>query len=125
MVVKILVLLLCLVVLLLVLGYFFPIVQICGYSMFPTLSDGEFYIGRRVLRKSKCKEGEIYVYRPPYESEEERFVIKRLSHINYTNQGKPIYYFLGDNSDDSYDSRYYGYVDSHNVVARIVLRKEV
>ena len=99
---------------------FFPVVQICGYSMFPTLSDGEFYMSRRVFRKSKCKVGKIYVYRPPYESEEEKFVIKRLISIK---DGK--YYFLGDNSNDSYDSRYYGYVDSKNVVAQLITRKEV
>lgn len=99
---------------------FFPVVQICGYSMFPTLTDGEFYMGIRVFRKDKCKVGKIYVYRPPYESEEEKFVIKRLADIK---DGK--YFFLGDNADDSYDSRYYGYVDSKNVVARLLTRKEV
>lgn len=99
---------------------FFPVVQICGYSMFPTLSDGEFYMSRRVFRKTKCRVGKIYVYRPPYESEEEKFVIKRLADIK---DGK--YFFLGDNADDSYDSRYYGYVDSKNVVAELITRKEV
>ena len=100
--------------------FFFPTIQICGYSMFPTLNDGEFYIGKRVFRKSKCKVGKIYVYRPPYESEQEKFVIKRLADIK---DGK--YFFLGDNADDSYDSRYYGYVDSKNVVAELITRKEV
>lgn len=100
--------------------FFFPLVQICGYSMFPTLTDREFYMSIRVFRKDKCKVGKIYVYRPPYESEEEKFVIKRLADIK---DGK--YFFLGDNADDSYDSRYYGYVDSKNVVARLLTRKEV
>lgn len=99
---------------------FFPVVQICGYSMFPTLTDGEFYMSRRVFRKSKCKVGKIYVYRPPYEGREENYVIKRLADIK---DGK--YFFLGDNADDSYDSRYYGYVDSKNVVAELITRKEV
>lgn len=105
--------------------FFFPIVQICGYSMFPTMSDGEFHLSRRVFRKSKCKIGEIYVFKPPYEGREEKFVIKRLKGIMMSRDGTPRYYFLGDNTDDSYDSRYYGYVDYHNVVAHIVLRKEV
>lgn len=103
--------------------YFFPIVQIAGYSMFPTLLDGELYLGRRVFRKTKCKVGEIYVYRPPYDSDEERFVIKRLSHIEKDQSGRIKYYFLGDNSNDSYDSRYYGLVDSSRVVAHIVAKK--
>lgn len=105
--------------------FFFPIVQICGYSMFPTMIDGEFYLGRRVLRKDKCKCGEIYVYKPPYDSKEERYVIKRLSGYEYGSGGKVKYYFLGDNQDDSYDSRYYGCVDSHNVVAHISEKRGV
>ena len=108
----------CLIITILI--FLFPIIRICGYSMFPTLSDGEFYFGKRVLRKSKCKIGEIYVYRPPYEDDEEKFVIKRLADIK---DGK--YFFLGDNADDSYDSRYYGYVPIKNVVARLLIRKEV
>lgn len=103
--------------------YLFPIVQICGYSMFPTLMDGEFHLGRRVFRKSKCKFGEIYVYKPPYDGREEKYVIKRLAGIQCDRNGQVKYYFLGDNADDSYDSRYYGYVDSKNVVAHIVLKK--
>ena len=105
-------------VLVAILLYLFPVIQICGYSMFPTLIDKEFYFGRRIFRKDKCKVGKIYVYRPPYDSDEEKFVIKRLAEVK---NGK--YYFLGDNPDDSYDSRYYGYVDSKNVVAQLLTRK--
>ena len=113
------------VLLIFVLLYFFPVIQICGYSMFPTLTDGEFYLGRRVFRKNLCKRGEIYVYKPPYSGREERYVIKRLHEIYVDKYGKTHYYFLGDNSDDSYDSRYYGYVPSHNIVAHIVKKRGV
>ena len=99
---------------------FFPLVQICGYSMFPTLKDGEFYLGRRLFDKSNLIVGKIYIYRPPYGSLEEKFVIKRLAEIK---NGKC--YFLGDNKNDSYDSRYYGYVDCDRVVAQLITRKEV
>lgn len=115
--------LLALLVLACVFLFLFPIVQICGYSMFPTMMDGEYHLGRRVFRKKKCKFGEIYVYKPPYEDREEHYVIKRLAGIQYERNGEVKYYFLGDNSNDSYDSRYYGYVDSKNVVAHIVLKK--
>ena len=93
--------------------------------MFPTLLDGEIFLGRRVFRKTKCKCGEIYVYKPPYDSNEEKFVIKRLSKIKKDKSGRLKYYFLGDNSSDSYDSRYYGYVDSSRVVAHIVKKRGV
>ena len=60
------------------------------------------------------------MYKPPYASGQEKFVIKRLADIK---DGK--YFFLGDNAIDSYDSRYYGYVDSKNVVAQLITGKEV
>lgn len=94
--------------------YIFPVIRVCGDSMLPTLFDGELLWGRRVFRKSKCKVGCIYVYTPPYDAKEERFVIKRL-----VDSFESRYYFLGDNPDCSYDSRYYGYVDSNNVIAYV------
>ena len=115
--------LLAIILLFLVFLYFFPLVQICGYSMFPTMTDNEFYLGKRVFLKKKCKVGEIYVYIPPYEDRGERYVIKRLSEIYTAPDGTIKYYFLGDNTEDSYDSRYYGFVDSRSVVAHIVLKK--
>lgn len=100
-----------------ILYFFFPVITICGYSMYPTLNDGEIFIGRRVFRKTKCKVGEIYVYKAPdYEGKgkEVKYVIKRLASIK---EGK--YYFLGDNLSDSQDSRMYGLVDSRRVVAHL------
>ena len=96
--------------------YRFPLVQVCGNSMYPTFKDGEIHLGKRLTQseKIKCKKGRIYVFRPPYSSDE-KYVIKRLYEIE---EGK--YFFLGDNSDCSYDSRYYGYVDSNLVVAEII-----
>lgn len=114
-----------LVIAVLIFLFLLPVIQICGYSMFPTMTDGEFHLGRRVFRKTKCKVGEIYVFKPPYASDGERYVVKRLSSIEIPRSGNPKYYFLGDNADDSYDSRYYGFVDCKNVVAHIKLRKEV
>lgn len=114
------------ILLILIFFYFFPIIKICGDSMHPTLKDGEFYLGRRVFNKNTCRRGEIYVYKPPVSTTKEKheFVVKRLENIRYRTNGI-TYFFVGDNSEVSYDSRYYGYVDSSNVVAHIILRKEV
>lgn len=106
--------------------YIYPIIQICGNSMYPTMYDGEFYVGRRVFRKNKCELGEIYVFRPPYSNRNERFVVKRLHQIEVDKvTGKKKYYFLGDNSAESYDSRYYGFVDSSNVIAHVEQKRGV
>lgn len=93
----------------------FPVIQVCGDSMLPTLEDGRYCVGRRVFKKTKCKVGEVYVYKPPYDSS--ICVVKRLAHIE---DGK--YYFLGDNPSNSHDSRSYGYVNSKAVIAHIPLK---
>ena len=75
--IKILVIVFSVLVSLLVLWYLFPIIRINGYSMFPTLKDGEFYVGTRLFRKSRLKVGSIYIFYPPYESEEEKVKIQK------------------------------------------------
>lgn len=96
----------------------FPLIRVCGDSMSPTLLDGEYLIGTRLFNKKSCEIGGVYVFRPPYDSEDRKYVIKRLHHIR---GGK--YFFIGDNPECSYDSRNYGYVDSKNIVAKIVTRR--
>lgn len=98
--------------------YLFPVIKICGTSMYPTLKDGEFYLSKRVFNKNKLTVGGIYVFIPPYSNGQERYVIKRLHRV-YKNRC----FFLGDNSKDSYDSRDYGYVASSKVVAQLIVRK--
>lgn len=102
-----------------VIALVFPLVHVIGFSMYPTLKNGQLCLGRRVFRKSKCKVGGVYVFRPPYNSDE-KYVVKRLVEAK---DGK--YYFLGDNPEDSFDSRYYGYVDCTNVIAYLGKRRSV
>ena len=47
----------------------FPIVFIEGNSMHPTLLSGEVYLGVRVFRKKKIRPLQVYVFRPPYDSD--------------------------------------------------------
>lgn len=101
--------------------YFFPLVQVVGNSMFPTYHDNEIIVGTRLYRKSELKIGDVIVYESPME--EGRLVIKRISEILI--DGKQRYfYFLGDNADHSYDSRYYGYVPSKNLVCKVINQRE-
>ena len=101
-----------------VLYYLFPIIQVIGDSMFPTYLDQEFIFGRRLYLKSRLKKGDVVVYKSP--DDNNRIVIKRIAYINRTLSGELVFYFLGDNSKCSHDSRDYGFVSHKNLVCKVV-----
>ena len=95
--------------------YLFPLIQIVGDSMFPTYKDSEVLVGTRLYRKSKLKVGDVILYHSPTDK---KVVVKRISKIH---KNKTLeFYCLGDNSDHSYDSRYYGYISSKAIVCKLV-----
>jgi nickel-type superoxide dismutase maturation protease len=100
--------------------WLFPIIEVFGDSMYPTLHDREYIIGQRKIRKepSTFKINEIYIYKPPVG--DSRLVIKRLTRVT-----KYGLVFMGDNKDHSYDSRHYGYVSPYQVIAKVKYRKKV
>ena len=71
----------------------FPIIVIEGNSMYPTLLSGEIYLGVRVFRKKKIRPLQVYVFRPPYDSDEQRYVVKRLFNIRRHPNGDVQYFF--------------------------------
>lgn len=77
-------------------------------------------MGRRISHKKPLEINRIYVFKPPYKNDEERYVVKRLIYIDYS--GK--LFFQGDNLDCSFDSRDYGLVPRENVVAQVNLKEE-
>lgn len=91
--------------------FIFPVVQISGNSMNPTFNDGDIILGCRLF---SLKVSDVYVYTPPVGH---KYVIKRLSRIS---RSRGNLFFEGDNPNDSYDSRMYGYVDRDKIVARYV-----
>lgn len=89
-------------------SHFFELLKVNGDSMYPTLKDGEIYIGLKVLSPKMIKIGKIYAIKIPRELARDSrrvWLIKRLT--NHT-RSKKFCYFIGDNKDYSYDSRTFG-----------------
>jgi nickel-type superoxide dismutase maturation protease len=84
-----------------------------GPSMNPTLKDGEVVL---VDREADIEVGDIVVAKHPIEQISE--VVKRVSRINERGH----YFLIGDNPDDSTDSRHYGAVTREYIKGKVVAR---
>ena len=84
-----------------------------GTSMNPTLKDGEVVL---VDREAEIEVGDIVVARHPLEQTSE--VVKRVARINERGH----YFLVGDNADDSTDSRHYGAVTREYIKGKVVAR---
>ena len=84
-----------------------------GTSMNPTLRDGEVVL---VDRDATIEVGDIVVAKHPIEQNSE--VVKRVARINERGH----FYLIGDNPDDSTDSRHYGAVTRDYIKGKVVAR---
>jgi nickel-type superoxide dismutase maturation protease len=84
-----------------------------GKSMNPTLKDGEVVL---VDRAGKIEVGDIVVAKHPIERNSE--VVKRIERIN----GHGHYFLVGDNLEDSNDSRHFGAVTKEYIRGKVVAR---
>lgn len=96
--------------------YAFGVVS--GWSMRPSYNHGEFIF---VRRKYVLKEGKVYLIKF-----DGIVMIKRLERIKASpSAGKVSLYFVGDNLEDSWDSRYFGWLSTDVVVGEVTKLKEL
>ena len=81
--------------------------------MSPVLNDGDLVL---VDREAKIGVGDIVVTKHPIEQNSE--VIKRVDRID----GRGNYFLVGDNLDDSSDSRHFGAVSRDYITGKAVAR---
>lgn len=107
------------------LKYVFLIGYVPTESMEPTLERGSYIIGCRIY--SSLETGDIIIFR-----HEGKLLVKRIAAVggdtvekNGVSMTVPegCYYVLGDNADNSYDSRYWEepFVKHEDVIAQLFL----
>ena len=84
-----------------------------GKSMNPTLRDGEVVL---VDRDAEIEIGDIVVAKHPAEQNSE--VVKRIENINERGH----YFLVGDNPEDSNDSRHFGAVTREFIKGKVTAR---
>ena len=84
-----------------------------GPSMNPTLKDGEVVL---VDREAEISVGDIVVAKHPIDQSGE--IVKRVERINERGH----YFLIGDNPDDSNDSRDFGAVTREYIKGKVVAR---
>ncbi len=85
-----------------------------GKSMNPTLKDGEIVLVDREAEKIEV--GDIVVAKHPVEQTSE--IVKRVEKINERGH----YFLVGDNPEDSTDSRTFGAVSREYIKGKVVSR---
>ena len=91
--------------------------RVGGASMLPTYRDGDILLIRPIIFHSieSPEVDEVYIYN------RDKRVVKRLKYIVYNEISKKTEcFFVGDNSDYSYDSRNYGTIKWKNVKFKVV-----
>ena len=101
-----------------VISFLIPMYIVEGNSMIPTFNKGDILITKRLFNKT-LQVSEVYVFKGKKYTDKQ-YVIKRLTVLDE----RGYCYFTGDNPDESFDSRHYGYVNPKEVIAKVIWKKE-
>lgn len=94
----------------------FPLAIVEGNSMYPTYKEGSVLLATRLFNIENLKVGDICIYHRG-----ENIVIKRITRIQVDVESNTYsFYFEGDNAENSYDSRHYGYVNEEMIIAKVL-----
>lgn len=121
---SILIPILSLIIALIILKFIFIIGYVPSESMEPTLKQGSFILGNRLY--GELKTGDIIIFK-----HENKLLVKRIAaipnehiHIEGVEYTVPndCYFVLGDNCDNSYDSRYWDnpYINAKDIDAKVI-----
>lgn len=83
--------------------------KIQEHSMEPFLKSGDEVL---VFKFLKIKKGDVIVFK-----KEKKIFVKRVSKIE---DGK--FTVLGDNKNDSYDSRKFGFINKKDIIGKVVVK---
>lgn len=98
--------------------HYYAIVRAKGASMMPSINDGEICLIKQ--RNFKIKVGSIYLFKVKNYG----YTIKRLKSIQTAiYNGNKSYFVVGDNLEDSEDSRDFGYLPENSVIGKVIKLK--
>jgi len=96
----------------------YSINQVEGSSMYPTFYSGQWIL---VKKSATLTVDNVYVFDSPLGIP----CLKRLHYIAVSpTDGKLSLFFVGDNLEDSIDSRSFGFIDPSKVIGQVVKFKE-
>lgn len=118
--------LICIIIAIIFLGvgliYAFPLAKVSGRSMLPTFKDGSLLLTTRLFNRYKLEIGQVYVYTRTDEEGQEHLVVKRLTNttsLPYKGY-EYLLFFEGDNAEESYDSRQYGFINAEQIISKVI-----